>query len=228
MEPSFGESVTLEDKILFLYLLAKMPKKRLSRIESMKMTFFVKAKAYEKKELIFRLKFLRDRRGPVAPHIYDIGKEFNRNQIASNQNIQGPTKPYECLVLNDEANVLLDEIELIADEIPWAFDEIDEVVNKYGNLSWNERQKAVYDIVVNGRRVRDYKKKETFEMPTPKTWKSFIIPTDYRNFLEEMFDQNKRMEFTKVSEKNYCLLMSQKALKKTWMSEEEDEAWGDF
>ncbi len=228
MEPSFGESVTLEDKILFLYLLARMPEKRISKIESMKMTFFVKAKAYEKKELIFRLKFLRERRGPVAPHIYDIGKEFNINLIALNQYIQGPTMPYECLVLNDEASVLLDEIEVIADNIPWPFDEIDEVVKKYGNLSWNERQKEIYNIVVNGRRVRDYKLKESFEMPSLKTWKNFSIPTHYRNFLEKMFDQKKRSEFSKISDQSYCLLMSQKALKKTWMTDEEDETWRDI
>jgi hypothetical protein len=213
MEPSFGESVTLEDKILYIYAVARMPTRKLNRINSMKIVFFSKYRAYIKKEWIFRLKFMRHKRGPVSPHIYDIRKELKEDNLGFyeperiyDENV---SKQEESLSLNlDEVGIILDEIESLAAEIPWPFDEIDEVIDEYGKAEWQKRQTDVYDLKVNGKFIRDYKIKEEIPMPASSDFKIFEIPEKFKATFDDLFDPNKRHKIKASYEEDFCLLAS--------------------
>ncbi|OLS15773.1 MAG: hypothetical protein RBG13Loki_0610 [Promethearchaeota archaeon CR_4] len=225
VEPNYNEPVAIEDKILFLYLLVKMPDQKLTTIESMKMVFFVKAEAYFQKKFLFRAQFFRGDKGPVAQHVYDLRREFASEQVGRVELKPGHSCDTEYLAIDPGAAPILGWIESYAFNNPWAFDLVDVVVKKYGRLTWRERQKAIYALKINGRTIREYAPKEIIAMPAREDWTIFIIPEKSHLLLKQLMISDKRQEIEKKRDRDFCYLVTLPLLREDWDSEGDKKAW---
>lgn len=197
MEPKFRNEVSLEDKLLYLFLLSQMPNYRLSAIDSMKYTFIIKIEAYLQKKILFRSHFKMLGKGPVSYQIYGCRDALNAAAITQYNPVYEGTneKPTEFLQLYPRDYLILDWIEIYSHSDPWAFDFILEIIDKYhlGDISWRERQNKVYNMYVNGKQIKNYNKqiREDIDLPYYDNWQIFQIhPEKKREQFWYMLDHN--------------------------------------
>lgn len=188
MEPSKRSECTQEDKLLMIYLLGKIPAHQLNAIDLMKWVFLIKTEAYKQQKGIFFSHFHMWDNGPISTPIYGCREELTISSICTLENFPRYTKPTETITLKPDSYALLDWIDSLSYEIPWVFNFIDEIYDQYKdnfNL-WHERQGLIYELEVNGKKVRDYIHGEDFNLPLDEDWQIFHL------------SQNEQEDFAKL------------------------------
>lgn len=218
-EPTRRSDVSFEDVILFAYILAKVPDQKLTAIDSMKWIFLIKSEAYKQKKVLFRSRFTMNNKGPISLQVYGNRDLQVETKIARYPIEEGPQKQKNIITFSQTGYLLLEWIERYAFENPWAFDFIDEIYSKHHHLfsNWRSRQNFIYDIEVNGKKVRDYNKKteEPFIMNYHDDWEIFTIPNIFHQDITNLLDSQIRQKIIN-QEKNFCLMASMPSLMEDW------------
>jgi hypothetical protein len=218
-EPTHRNDVSFEDMILFAYLLAKMPDQKLTAIDSMKWVFLIKSEAYKQQKVLFRSRFKMNRLGPISLQVYGNRDKLVESNFAQYPLEQGPEKPNDVISFSKTSYIFLEWIECYAFKNSWAFDFIDEIYSKYHHFfsNWRTRQSFIYDIEINGKKVKDYNKKtqEPFIMNYYDDWNIFSISDDFFQDIISLLNPQITQEIIN-SEKNFCLRASIPSLMEEW------------
>jgi len=218
-EPVRRNDIRFEDIILFSYLLTKIPDQKLTAIDSMKWVFLIKSEAYKQKKVLFRSRFTMHNLGPISLQVYG-NRDFQvESKIARYLIEEGPEKPIESITFSDTSYLLLEWIESYAFKNPWAFDFIDDIFSRHRHLflDWNTRQIFIYNIEVNGKKVKDYNKRthEPFIMNYYDDWDIFTIPNNLHQDISNLLNPQITQEIIK-QKKNFCLMASIPSLMEDW------------
>ncbi len=218
-EPTRRNDVSFEDMILFAYILAKMPDQKLTSIDSMKWVFLIKSEAYKQKKVLFRSKFSMNRLGPISLQVYGNRDKLVDCNIARYPFEQGPEKQNDVISFSETSYLFLEWVESYAFRNSWAFDFIDEIYSKYHYIfpDWKIRQNFIYNIEVNGKKVKDYSKKaqEPFIMNYYDDWEIFTISDNSHQDIVNLLNPQITQEIIK-QKKNFCLMASMPSLMEDW------------
>ena len=213
MEPDFHNSHKLEDEVLYLYLLSKMPNQRLETLQGHKLVFLTKYFAFQKKEMIFQCKFFMRDKGPVAQHLYDVRDTLNEQSLISITEEPRFKIPAQISNLTKASQYILEECENLFLENEWAFAYLKDVASEYGPIPVKDlRFKVVYKLPYQNRLIENIPYGTPFDFAIPKTGKVFRLSKDWEetilllknpNFksqMDQMFTELKDCTFAPFKE----------------------------
>jgi hypothetical protein len=182
MTMPYRDPVTWEDAVLFLYLYGCLDEGiEINQIQEQKLFFLSQYNACQAEGILSRVRFMRHKFGPVAPHIYDMERHYEEAGFVEKREEKYIEMDQVLRKLTPAGWEILDELEeLLKDP---ALQLVDKTVTENIEVGgpkrgWNLRQ-DVYAIKIDGRAIRDFKKKEV--IPTTPTRPAWIweIPSDW-------------------------------------------------
>jgi hypothetical protein len=185
MENQPMDPVAIEDKICYLYLLNKMPQKKWTNMQANKMVFLAKYYSFLDNQLIIRMNFKRNHKGPTSKHVWDIKRELAPNQIIDQFTTPGYQYNNEFAAINSESTYILEEIGELWEIYPWVSARLDNIISNFSVIDTQElRNIYIYPLELHGKTIGEYPVGDYFNMRVrtnaaqfqlSKSWKETLI-----------------------------------------------------
>ena len=189
MEPNPNDLVTFEDKVIYLYLLSKMPKKRWTNMRANKMLFLVKYHAFINNQLIVHMNFKRNTKGPTSKHTWDIKREFAPNKIIDEYTEPGYDFPFQFAQINSVSEYILEDFSELFEINIWIKNLLDDFAQKYGNMDTQEiRNNHIYPKYIHGRTIGEIPVGEYLDMRVPVGSPVFNLDDNWKESLKLEFN----------------------------------------
>jgi hypothetical protein len=196
VEPTHEELPRMEDLVLYLFLLDKIPQQYLQKVRSQKLVFLVKYKAWRQNKMLFHMKFTKQDMGPVSQHLYDIlkiGTDLNLINLQVAPYFNRTAFNYS---LSAKGSYFLDEISELIKENEVVFEIIKSVIAEYGNVT-NGRElanKYVYPLKIGDVTVEQMQIGYKIDMPIPKSGYEFSLSKEWQETIKLLLDDKFQQE----------------------------------
>lgn len=173
----FDTPVSLEDRVLYVYLFGKLSEEGevIDRLKEHKLLFLSQYLAMQDGGLLSKMRFIKEKKGPVAPHIYDMESDFSSNGFIRSYYQGG----YPFIEMNESGMKIFDELEDLFEENAFFLSNVDTAIEKGRGKKSLDLVEEIYTLVVNGKRIEDHDLKEPINtLPRVVKWE-WVIPEDW-------------------------------------------------
>jgi len=196
--------VKLEDRLLYLYLFGKLHEidRPVNQVQEHKLYFLSQWEAINDKGILTCIRFMREKRGPVAPHLYDLERYYTKTKLLDVFDVQYYDMPQKLLSISKEGFKIFNELKDFFKEESRYLKYMDTAISKFGKeTGWDMRQ-YVYKIEINGVRIEDYPiKSDIPTIPDTPSWQ-WSIPDGWKYTIQYLLTPGNYELLEKISAEN--------------------------